>query len=415
MPTILQRFNDYQSLSIDNEIGQGYSVAEYENPWVVTNGSLTLTPVITSENFFISNRYVMVISPQTTEDVKITLTGTGLNSLFDIEDDQGVDFVFTGVIKSLKSGYSTSVGFKHDANDISGAGFDWTLPYEPVVKEHKGQEWSIIRSNPLTYPEPFLTIGDPVYPVIEITISNAGLNDIYFTMPNLVWDNGWFANTAVISAAKHMPDFYWEYDKKQTEPQFPFFRFLDVLTYGIHDAMQVYADWYEFDTSELPYDGTKMSPWAISTLTNTENFVEKYHRWTFQAVGYPYLRDLYDTDGEPLITDVQAYRKWQLETSMLGRASGTKNALRDAIQFVLTGDKLVSITPNYLSDIWKIKVITRTSETPDTNTTGDTSLNVLLAAEQARPVGYKIYHETVDAITLTLDNIEFGRLDSAEL
>ena len=100
---------------------------------------------------------------------------------------------------------------------------------------------------------------------------------------------------------------------------------------------------------------------------------------------------------------------------MLGRASGTKNALRDAIQFVLTGEKLVSITPNHLSDIWKIRVITRTSETPDAAAEGDTSLNVLLAAEQARPAGYKIYHETVDAITLTLDNIEFGRLDSAEL
>ena len=100
---------------------------------------------------------------------------------------------------------------------------------------------------------------------------------------------------------------------------------------------------------------------------------------------------------------------------MLGRASGTKLALRDAVQFVLSGEKLVSITPNYLSDIWKIRVITRTSETPDTDMTGETSLNVLLAAQQAKPVGYKIYHETVDAITLTLDNLEFGRLDSAEL
>lgn len=415
MPTILQRFNDYQSLSIDNQIGQVYSVFEYPNPWVVTNGSLTLTPVITSENFFISNRYVMVISPQTTDDVKITLTGTSLNSLFDIENDQGSDFVFTGVIKCLASSFSTSTGFKHDANNISNAGFEWTLPYEPVVKEHRSQEWSIIRSNPLTYPEPFVTAGSPIYPKIEITISNAGLNDIYFTMPNLVWDNGWFTNTAVVSAIKHMPDFYWEYDKNQTKPQFPFFRFLDVLTYGIHDAMQVYADWYEFDTSELPYDGTKTSPWAISTLTNPENFIEKYHRWTFQVVGYPYLRDLYDAEGDSLVADVKEYRKWQLETSMLGRASGTKNALRDAIQFVLTGEKLVSITPNHLGDIWKIRVITRTSETPDADTEGDTSLNVLLAAEQARPAGYKIYHETVDAITLTLDNIEFGRLDSAEL
>jgi hypothetical protein len=413
MPTILQRFNDYQALNIDNELGQGYTVSEYVNPWVVTNGSSTLTPVLTSENFFISNRYVMVISPLTTDDVKITLTGTGLNSCFNIEQDQGSDFVFTGVVKCAVSGYSTSTAFKHDANDVSENTFDWTTPYVPVVKEHQGQTWSTIRSNPLTCPRPFT---GSIYPKIEITISGAGLNNIYFTMPNLVWDNGWFTNTALRSVVRNMPDFYWEYDKKQTEPQFPFFRFVDVLTYGIHDAMQMYADWYEFDTSELPYDGTKTSPWAISTLTNPNNFLEKYHKWTFQAVGYPYQRNLYDeTTGEPLITDTDTYRKWQLETSMLGRASGTKLALRDAIQFVLTGEKLVSITPNYLNDIWKIKVITRTSETPDTAVAGDTSLNVLLASQQAKPVGYKIYHETVNAITLTLDNVEFGRLDYAEI
>jgi hypothetical protein len=420
MPTTLQRLNQYQGLYTQTFDGINLDISTYTNLWNVNNADIYLS----GNDYFIDNRYVLVIAPRSESDVVLTIN---LDDAF-IEADKGIRFVFTHVLKSQYVGYSahsllyndiglnayndSEVDVQHlsESSTIYASGNDY-LPTANL--------WSAIRSNVMTYELPWDQEENYRGTYYKLIISNHGSQPIYLTLPNLVIERGWYLNTTMRNCATNMPDFYWEYDSKQTNPAFPFFRFVDILTYPIHDVMQIYADWYEYELGELPYytneKNLTTNKWALSTLTNHKNFREDYHPWTFNFVGQGYIKNIYSSN-EPILTSTEReFLEWQLKTSYLGRGSGSKQALREAIQHVLIGSKLVSITPQWEGDIWVIKVYTLVSETEDVSASGQSSDYVLAAAELAKPMGYKIIHEALNAITLTLDNAEFGRLDYAQI
>ena len=421
MPTTLQRLNPNQGLYTNTFDGLNLEIATYVNTWTSENADI----IITGNDYFVDNRYVFIISPQSEDDVILTLN---IDNAF-VDTDKGLRFVFTSVIKSSHVGYSVSALLyndiaqnAHDGSqiDISHLSDHYTSNLAGNDYSPTANKWAAIRSNVMTYELPWDQENAYRGTYYQLRISNHGSKPLYFTLPNLVLERGWFLNTALRNSATNMPDFYWEYDSKQTNPAFPFFRFVDILTYPIHDVMQIYADWYEYELDELPYYTDKTNPvtnkWALSTLTNYENFREEYHPWAFIFVGEQYNKTIYSSLHEPILTTSEReFLQWQLKTSYFGRASGSKQALREAIQHVLTGSKLVSITPQWEGNIWVIKVYTLVSETPDVSVSGDSSDYVIAAADLARPMGYKIIHEARDAITLTLDNPEFGRLDYAQI
>jgi hypothetical protein len=415
MPTTLQRLSDRQGLYANSFTGNHYDISNYVNPWTAENATLS----ITGNDYYVNNRYVMIVSPTGPEDVVLTVN---LDNCFS-DADNDIQFVFTNVIKSSVIGYSVNSKLYNDitVNALNNSSIDLShlsqhaLPVYPGNSyEPSAGNWKAIRSNIMTYQSPWDQEGNYRGTWCEITISQHNSVPLYISLPNLVIERGWYLNTAMQNTARHMPDFYWNYDAKQLNPRFPFFRFVDVLTSPINDVMQIYADWFEFELNEIPYYADKTTPWALSTLLNYNNFIEKYHPWTFMFVGVPYQKYIY-TDANMLTTTESEFLKWQLKTSYLGRAAGTKQALREVVEHVLTGNKLVSITPQYGDDIWAIKLYTLTSETPDVTGEHQESAAVLAAAEMAKPVGYSIIHETLNAITLTLDNSEFGRLDYAQI
>ena len=161
-----------------------------------------------------------------------------------------------------------------------------------------------------------------------------------------------------------------------------------------------------------------------SALVNPAFVKDKYINWLSQFTGTTVRKNISKADGSRFFVNYgeeRAFIEWQLLTSYYGRGAGTRSALLNSARQVLISTKddtqstkSVSITPNYNGDNWSFLVRTLENETPDASN-GDSSHLVLAAMEPARPMGYKIFHETIDEFYLTLDDISFGRLSEIRL
>jgi hypothetical protein len=390
MSTTVQRLNEKQAFYTVDAYGANYLVDGYDTGWDIQNAQTS----ISAENYFINNRYVMTVTPQSASPVVLECNAEdGI-----LEKDLGQDFVFTGTLKFLHPGVQVEVEL-----------FTELSQPESIIKTEIAGLWQTVRSNLVTINEGFGNI------IARLTITNHGSVPFYFTMPNLYNDSSFRNSGAVLAMKAAMPDFYWDYDSQSVNPHFPLFKFIDVCVGGINDAAQIYADWFEFELSELPYNVPRTQANTKSRLLNSDVFYFEYMNWIWQFIGEKIKTNVYSPDtNNPFIEDDEEYVRWQVRTSGLGRAAGTRQAIREAVQFVLSGNKFVAITPNLEDNPFSIGIRTLESETPG-GIIASSSPAVLSAAEPARPVGYEIIHETVEFVTLILDDIENGRLDNAQI
>jgi hypothetical protein len=168
------------------------------------------------------------------------------------------------------------------------------------------------------------------------------------------------------------------------------------------------------------FDGGTADPWTgytnlATTWTGTTNNSTSIGEW---GVGNIYI------EGEPFLESFALERSfidWQLLNSYYGRAGGTRQAMLSAVEQVLFSTKdgtestfSVALTPNYQNNEWQILLRTIENETPDASIGEESSL-VLAAVSPAKPLGYKILHETVDVISFILNDVSFGLLDVTNL
>jgi len=205
---------------------------------------------------------------------------------------------------------------------------------------------------------------------IEITVSGHGDDLFYVTLPFLYNYYGWLGNTYVQNARRqYLPHFYWDVDSQQN-PDYPFYKLLDSMTYKADEVMQSYSDFFTYELSELPVDATGTETWATSTLTTPENVSLANREWLSQFTGGKLYTALPSgvLAGSVYLDD---FIEWQLVNKYSGYRAGSTQALKDVIKLCLTGDKKVAITPNADSNIWKIKIYTLVSETPTDYAIGD--------------------------------------------
>jgi hypothetical protein len=390
MSSTVQRLSERQALYTVDAYGANYPVMGYDTDWVVSNAITS----ISAEDYFINNRYVMTVIPQSSSPVVLYCNAAGGV----LEKDIGQDFVFTATLK-----------FTHPSVRVEVELFTDLSHPESIVKTEVAGLWQTVRSNLVTTEEGFENL------IARLTVTNHGSMPFYFTMPNLYNDSSFRNSGAVLAMKAAMPDFYWDYDSQSVNPHFPLFKFIDVCVGGINDAVQVYADWFEFELGELSHSTPRTQANTKSRLVNPDVFYFEYMNWIWQFIGEKIKTNIYCPDtNNPFIDDDDEYIRWQVGTSGLGRASGTRQSIRDAVQFVLSGTKFIAITPNLNNNAFRIGIKTLESETPGAFI-GTPCLAVLSAAEHARPVGYEIVHETVEFVTLILDDIENGRLDNAQI
>ena len=204
---------------------------------------------------------------------------------------------------------------------------------------------------------------------IEITVSGHGSEIFYVTLPFLYNYYGWLGNMYVQNARRqYLPHFYWDTDSQQT-PDYPFYKFLDSMTYKADEVMQSYSDFFTYELSELPVDATGTETWATSTLTSPENVSLANREWLSQFTGGKLYTAL-PSGVLDVSVDLDEFIEWQLVNKYSGYRAGSTQALKDVIKLCLTGNKKIAITPN-AGNIWTIKIYTLISETPEDYVIGD--------------------------------------------
>jgi hypothetical protein len=366
----IQRLNDYQSLRAYNFASLdsvNITDTSANSGWYVSSGNGSL--IVTGEKFFARSHYVLKINPTNQEPITIRLDFDSITTPFNAEDI-GQSFVFTSVLNCNLGNPQVSALI---CNSNDGCN-------EANTRDLLGGSWDAIRSNVLTITG--LEEGVDLYG-ITVTISNHSpnfdpdntepghtpLSTMYLSTPNLVNDNAWANNPVIQNMRPYLPGVYESYDSNETDPTWPFFRLVDVLTDSIADSMFKYSDWFQHEKSELPANFSSADVGTRSRLTDYNNVRDENLAWLAQFSGHQIVQQLYDADNTAIITDTEGYKIAQLYPAIYGTGSGTQGSLKAAAQFVLTGDKTVSIDQRYDpgsgASPWNIRIATLGSETPD--------------------------------------------------
>jgi hypothetical protein len=399
MATTVNLLSDYSALRVNSgNNGQAIQVGGYgeESAWTVSNGTLSIIPT----ELATKSRYVIRIAPSSTNPITITLPNEEVRSGYG-----GKLFSFNCKMKS-GSAFSVSALLEIVGGDQESA-HTQTLP---------GGLYGAVQSNKTTVP----VSSSLQYANITLTVTGHQGNNVFLTIPNLIDDQAFYNNYYVAASRNFLPDFYWEIDSQSEFPKAPYFRLIDILSSTVDESRTKYRELFKFERTELNSIEDMFEEFANSTLTDPGTVREEYILWLSQFTGNKIIRNLTKNDGSTFFDNPGAQRgftEYQLSESHYGRAAGTREALYQSAQQVLTATKngaastkSVAITPQYNNDVWSIRVQTLANETPDSSS-GDTSDLVLSALEPARPLGFKIFHTTVDSFSFILNDISFGRLD----
>lgn len=397
----VQRLNDYQSLrsyNFSNLDSVDISLTASNSGWYIVDGPAVMT--VTGENYYASSHHVIKIVPTGPGDISLRLDFDESNSPFQSEDI-GQRFVFTCVLQCTDG--SPSVDAK--LCNLSG---DCEVGNPRVLS---GGYWDAVRSNVMTletlnYEQDLygitVTISNHSPNFNPLNITNPGkLSTIYVSTPNIVNDGAWADNPVIQNMRSYIPGFYESYDSKETDPTWPFFRFVDVLTDAIADTMFLYSEWFQHESAEIPSDSGPLDISTRSRLTNYQTVSSEYYPWLAQFSGSKPVKQIYNSAGDEVIQDSIDFLTWQLSPAGYGRGAGTQSAIEQAAKFALTGTKQVVISQRYNAgdgeNPWNIRVTTLGSETPDVDYRGSVkvattdNVNISTALNPG---------DTVDGVTL---------------
>lgn len=368
--------------------------------WLASGAVLTVIPT----EFVSRSRFVLRMNPSSANEITLSLSGVPIKTSLN-----GLDISFNAKMKPSAESIVT-VTINHDSSSETG--------YQQRIS---GGIYSALQSNVLTLPD------DENEHTVDIQISIVGHQgqNIFLTYPNLIEDKAFYKNRMVPLSRNFMPDFYWEIDSVEQQPTAPYHRLIDILTSAINEVMREYDAIYPFERNELITQDETGEESAKSVLVDPYFVREKYIKWLSQFTGNKIKRNIdVESTGSAYFgnfSSARSFVEWQLATSSYGRAAGTRNAIIDAVKQVLAYTKdgedsteAVAVTPRYNGDPWTILIRTIENETLDAST-GDSSPLILAAVEPARPLGYKILHETVAELSFILNDLTFGRLDEIGL
>ena len=399
----MSKFNylpDYSALYREDTDGRSYDIDDYPIEWNFLNESST--PLIDEITFRHSSRLSIEIRNPNIESYSF----------------EGIEFIIPSDKVSSDFSFNCMLKCAAPAN-VAIYLYDYLEPFssvEPVVTELATSEWTACFSNVFE----FVDKNRPVYGLgVRITISLHNGKIVHFTMPNLVEDKPFLTSTYYNPARRFFPDVYYDVDAEQAGPSFPFLKLWHSLTGVADTVMKEYLEIFEYEDSEKPVsiksqlDSSNYLDF-YSKLTNPQTMPVDYMQWASMFIGNLIKNGIY-VSGEDVIDDSLDFKRRQISTRMYGFSAGTKGALRNAARSVIGEDTAVLITPNWNNDQWAIMVRTLTASTPGVSGSGQSSSAVYYTMEPAKPAGYTLLHQTVDAITFFLDDNDFGVFDQSIL
>lgn len=286
-------------------------------------------------------------------------------------------------------------------------------------------EWTLLRM----YELPAVVDDGYNYPLgMTITISDiSGGTDVTLNIshPIMYCTLDFINNPGIIQLMSTFPEFIRDQDSKAQPLPYQLIRFME--TASIHTGeiaellnLFIYQDISEGkDTSDVNTLSALVDPIAakrdylpwLAQFSGTQiiNPTTGFTPWanlpsTWQQID---LIDAIDTpeDAAPW-NAIQSYNtepagleeflRWQTATGYYGINAGTKEAIIESVERVLTGTKTINyeiVSPFS----WTIKVETLLSETPDASllSVGDSVDSIISLIESTRPLGFKVLHELV--------------------
>ena len=400
MATTINLLSDEAGLYAGFSASAGYSAFQTPLLWTADNSTIELIPT----EFLTTKRNVIRVAPNISGPVKVYLSNQELSTAI-----CGKTLSFNA---KVKPGNQSNISAKLIVDGVT--------EQDGVSHLLSGGVYGAIQSNTVVVPD-----DDTIhYASIEITISGHEAQNIFITYPNLIDDLAFYQNYFVSSARNFMPDFYWEIDGLEAHPTAPYHRLIDILSTTTNDVYEEYKAIYPFESGELnvPDDASKI--YSKSLLVDPSAVRPKYMNWLSQFAGAQAKRNLSSSAGFTYMDNLSSeldFVRWQLDSSAYGFSAGDRGSIIEAVEQVLTRTKdgeqttlSVSVTTSYDDDPWSILIRTIENETLDAEP-GESSNFVLAAVEGARPLGYKIYHSTVTAFYLTLNDTSLGRLNEQAL
>ena len=303
---------------------------------------------MTGNDYYWSSHYVLEASPSSSDPMVLTLN---VNNVFEAADALGV-FVFSCVAYSIDESFTINAAI-YDDNGVVNAGNTRTI---------QGGTWGAARSNQIT-----LSVNTPASTdyVVVLTISNHNSKNVRISTPNLVNDIAWANSPVIQSMRPFIPDFYQDYDSNEVDPTYPFFRFVEVLTDGIADTINLYSEWFRYDRREIPSNTAFDTYESKSRLVDYQYVRNENSEWLTQFSGNKIKNQIYlNNTGIIDNNNLAEFKTWQLYPAGYGRGAGTQSAIREAAEFVLTGTKSLIISQRYNNNPWAIGITTVGSETP---------------------------------------------------
>jgi hypothetical protein len=224
--------------------------------------------------------------------------------------------------------------------------------------------WTAFRSNYFAVTTTGSTLDTADYIMkIQVTVSSHGGNPFYLSTCALIDDNAFLKNTFVLTGRTYLPTFYWDIDGQQTNPTYPFFKLLDLMTTKSFEMIGKYVNWFDYELNELRSRDSGEEVWTKSTLTDPVYVQEAARPWLAQFIGTSTKSNVWATGTntnaaggavsgafESWLSDEASYISWQLANGYYGLASGTREAVLGAAQQVLTGTKTVALSPYAATD-----------------------------------------------------------------
>ena len=383
MKTLQRLLNEdaLRTYSVETQRSIPLSYINANHNWTISNGAI----VMTGNDYYWSSHYVLEASPSSTNPMVLTLN---VNNVFEAADAEG-EFVFTCVAYSVDESFSINAAI-YDSNGVVDPGNTRTI---------QGGTWGAARSNQVT-----LSVNTPASTdyVVVLTISNHNDKNVRISTPNLVNDIAWANSPVIQSMSPFIPDFYEDYDSREADPTYPFFRFVEVLTDALSDTMNLYSEWFRYDRREIAANISFDTYESKSRLADYQYVRDENLEWLTQFSGNRIRNQIYINNTEVVDSNnLDAFKTWQLYPAGYGRGAGTQSAIREAAEFVLTGTKSLIISQRYNNNPWAIRIITVGSETPGLDIR--TKVKVASTANVNISTGL-VNGATIDGITLVTGN-----------
>lgn len=269
--------------------------------WTAQNASITAVSNITK----LPSCNSLLVTPTSSADVFIRLENTIVPGTVNARRAP-LNYLFHCLILSTEPAYILT-RLTENANAAT-----------PKPTRLVRDQFTPCRSNRFTFdtdrqiPSSLYLGADPLMD-IQIQVSEHNNAPFFLTFPALIDEDAWKYNSAVSSSLSYIPTVFRDVDEVQ-DPEYPFFKLIDVLSHRMGDASQVYSNWFRFEPDELPSEALETDSWVRSQLTDATLANQPALEWDSNIIGRRLIKETYAIN--PNTGSTQAWQEYSYPLDM---------------------------------------------------------------------------------------------------